>query len=53
MKILVLINYSPKKVETNVELDDNWKIDDVIYGQFNNGAVFDENEALIIKIIKK
>jgi endo-1,4-beta-mannosidase len=52
-RILVLINYSPDKVKTDIEIDDAWEISDVIYGQYDGSAVFAENEALVIKITKK
>ncbi len=51
-RVLVLINYSPQKVETDIILENGWNVSEVLYGKYDEKAFFENNDAIILKIKK-
>ena len=42
-RVLVLINYSPQKVETDIILENGWNVSEVLYGKYDEKAFFENN----------
>ena len=51
-RILVLINYTPKKTKVELELIEDYRIDEIYYGRYEGDMIIDENDAIILKIKK-
>lgn len=56
-RVIVLINYSDKALSTTIQLNNNWHIDRVLYGNKPNNKKgeleidFEPNDAVILKIV--
>ena len=51
-RVLVAINYCSDKQEADINFSEEWKVKSVIYGNYNNKAYFEQNDAVVL-IIKK
>ena len=48
----MLINYTPKKTKVELELIEDYRIDEIYYGRYEGDMIIDENDAIILKIKK-